>query len=235
MAARTWRGPVRVGYRHQSPKAWIRAQMLDRLAVTRLKPALDAIAVQAVRVGIAADTVTWLGFVVGISGAGAIAMGESLWGLALLLASRLADGLDGAIARATRPTHRGAFLDITLDFVFYASVPLAFAIADPARNALPAAVLLASFIGTGSSFLAFAVLAERQGLKNAVLPSKGFYYLGGLTEATETLICFACMCLWPQHFAWWAYGFAALCGLTTATRVIGGARRLGGSGVDPQA
>jgi hypothetical protein len=62
-----------------------------------------------------------------------------------------------------QPTDRGAFLDITLDFLFYASIPLAFALADPAANALPAAVLLAAFIGTGSSFLAFAVLAERRG------------------------------------------------------------------------
>jgi phosphatidylglycerophosphate synthase len=64
------------------------------------------------------------------------------------------------VARLTRPTDRGAFLDITLDFLFYASVPLAFALADPAANALPAAVLLAAFIGTGSSFLAFALLAS---------------------------------------------------------------------------
>ena len=77
-------------------------------------------------------------------------------------------------------------------------------------------MLLAAFIGTGSSFLAFAVLAERQGLHSEAYPQKGFYYLGGFTEATETLICFALMCLWPQHFAWWAYGFAVLCGLTLA-------------------
>jgi phosphatidylglycerophosphate synthase len=136
------------------------------------------------------------------------------------------DGLDGAVARLTTPTDRGAFLDITLDFLFYASIPLAFAVADPAPNALPAAVLLAAFIGTGSSFLAFSVFAERRGLKSEDYPQKGFYYLGGLTEATETLICFGLMCLWPQHFAWWAYGFAVLCALTIVTRVLAGWRAL---------
>jgi phosphatidylglycerophosphate synthase len=136
------------------------------------------------------------------------------------------DGLDGAVARLTRPTDRGAFLDIALDFLFYASIPLAFAVADPAANALPAAVLLAAFIGTGSSFLAFAVLAERRGLKSEDYPQKGIYYLGGLTEASETLICFVLMCLWPMHFAGWAYGFAALCVLTTAMRLLGGWRAL---------
>ena len=144
----------------------------------------------------------------------------------MLLAGRLADGLDGAVARLTRTTDRGAFLDVTLDFLFYASIPLAFAIAAPGPNALPAAVLLAAFIGTGSSFLAFAVLAVRRGLASSAYPNKGFYYLGGLTEGSETVICFALMCLWPEHFAGWAYGFAALCALTIGTRIVGGARAL---------
>jgi len=175
------------------------------------------------RAGVGADAVTIAGFAIGVAAAAAIALQATVIGLALLLASRLADGLDGPVARLTTPTDRGAFLDITLDFLYYSSVPLAFAIADPTANALPAAVLLAAFIGTGSSFLAFAVLAERRGLASDAYPSKGFFYLGGLAEATETLICFALMCLWPTHFAWWAYGFAALCTLTIATRIVGGA------------
>ena len=200
--------------------------MLDRAASAVLKPLLDAGAGLLVRRGIGADAVTWAGFAIGIAAALAIARGAFGWGLALLLASRLADGLDGAVARQSQPSDRGAFLDITLDFLFYASIPLAFAIADPAANALPAAVLLAAFIGTGSSFLAFAVMAERRSLNSDAYPQKGLYYLGGLTEATETLLCFALMCLWPARFAWWAYGFAALCALTIVTRIVGGARTL---------
>lgn len=200
--------------------------MLDRVAIAVLKPLLDTGARALVRAGVGADAVTLAGFGVGLAAAAAIALGAFGWGLALLLASRLADGLDGAVARLTHATDRGAFLDITLDFQFYASVPLAFAIADPAANALPAAVLLAAFIGTGSSFLAFAILAERRGLASAAYPDKGLYYLGGLTEASETLICFALMCVWPERFAWWAYGFAVLCGVTTVARIVGGARAL---------
>jgi phosphatidylglycerophosphate synthase len=200
--------------------------MLDRVAIAVLKPLLDTGARALVRAGVGADAVTLAGFGVGLVAAAAIALGAFGWGLVLLLASRLADGLDGAVARLTHPTDRGAFLDITLDFQFYASVPLAFAIADPAANALPAAALLAAFIGTGSSFLAFAILAERRGLASAAYPDKGLYYLGGLTEASETLICFALMCVWPERFAWWAYGFAVLCGVTTVARIVGGARAL---------
>ena len=62
-----------------------------------------------------------------------------------LLLNRALDGLDGALARLSRVTDRGAFLDIGLDFVFYAAIPLAFAVSDPAANALAAAVLLAAF------------------------------------------------------------------------------------------
>ena len=201
--------------------------MLDRLAIDLLHKPLQALARQLVRAGVGADTVTLTGFAIGLGGAAAIALQHPRVGLALLLASRLCDGLDGAVARLTRPTDRGAFLDITLDFLFYASVPLAFALADPAANALPAAVLLAAFIGTGSSFLAFALLAERRGIQSTAYPNKGLYYLGGLTEATETLACFVLMCLWPAQFALWAYGFAALCALTLATRLWAGWRLLG--------
>jgi hypothetical protein len=110
--------------------------------------------------------------------------------------------------------------------VFYAAIPLAFAVANPAINALPATALLASFIGTGSSFLAFAALAEKRGLTDTALPGKSFYFLGGLTEATETITVFAAMCIWPEHFAVLAYGFAGLCAITTGMRVVWGYRRL---------
>ena len=139
-----------------------------------------------------------------------------------LLLGRICDGLDGAVARQTVQTDRGAFMDIALDFLFYALVPLAFALADPLANALSAAVLLAAFVGTGTSFLAYATLAEKRGEKSAAYPSKSFYYLGGLTEGIETIATFVLMCLFPQHFAVLAYFYAVLCTLTTATRIIAG-------------
>jgi len=200
--------------------------MLDRTLLRWVRPPLAHVARRLAARGVQADTVTLVGFGFALAAMAAIAQGAPLAGLGCIAASRIADGLDGELARATAPTDRGAFLDITLDFLFYASIPLAFAVADPGANALPAAVLLAAFIGTGSSFLAFAVFAERRGLASDAYPTKGLYYLGGLTEATETLVCFALMCLWPALFAWWAYGFAVLCALTIVTRIVGGARLL---------
>jgi len=200
--------------------------MLDRIALRLLSPGLTTAARGLRRLGLHADQVTLLGFAVGVLSALAIAFRHYTIGLALMAASRLCDGLDGALARITAPTDRGGYLDITTDFLFYASIPLAFAVAEPAVNALPAALLLASFIGTGSTFLAFAALAAQRGLKSTVYPGKGIYYLGGLTEATETLACFALMCLWPSRFPLLAEVFAALCAVTIVTRLWAGWRAL---------
>ncbi|MBA8907545.1 CDP-alcohol phosphatidyltransferase family protein [Aminobacter ciceronei] len=170
------------------------------------------------RRGISADTVTLFGFAMGISAVPLLASGHPTAALLVILVNRALDGLDGALARRTKPTDRGAFLDIALDFVFYALVPFGFALADPGANALAAATLLLAFVGTGSSFLAFAAIAGRQGLVSMNYPAKGIYYLGGLTEGAETIAVFVAMCAWPSAFPAIAYGYAALCAMTTITR-----------------
>ena len=199
--------------------------MLDRAVQQVLKPLLSGVARSLVRMGVGADALSVIGFALGMVAALSIVFQHFMIGLVLLLLSRLMDGLDGAVARLTHPTDRGGFLDITLDFLFYASIPLAFAVADPAQNALPAAVLLASFMGTASSFLAFAIVAAKRELTSTAFPDKSFYFLGGLTEATETIAAFVAMCLWPQWFAPIAYGFAVLCAITTALRIGWGWQR----------
>jgi phosphatidylglycerophosphate synthase len=191
-----------------------------------IKPAVDALAHQLVKSGAKADHITLLAFGLGIIAAVLIVFQYFLAGAAMVLLSRLCDALDGAVARQTQATDAGGFLDISLDFLFYASIPMAFAITDPAANALPAAVLLAAFMGTGSSFLAFAALAAKRGLTNIDYPHKSLYFLGGLAEATETLVFFMAICLWPQHFEVLAYLYAAVCCVTIATRIYGGWRSL---------
>jgi phosphatidylglycerophosphate synthase len=151
-----------------------------------------------------------------------ILQGWWLWALIMILCNRLCDGLDGAIARQTQTTDRGAFLDIVLDFIFYSSVPLAFALHNPEENALPAAVLIYSFVGTASSFLAYAIIAEKKGITTDIRGKKGFYYIGGLTEGFETILLFVLCCLLPDYFALFAYIYAGLCGITTVSRIVAG-------------
>jgi phosphatidylglycerophosphate synthase len=200
--------------------------MLDRYIVPLIKPAVDCCARGLVRMGAKADHVTLLAFGLGLIAAIFIANRAYLLGASCILLSRLCDALDGAVARQTEATDAGGFLDISLDFLFYASVPLAFAVAHPAVNALPAATLLAAFMGTASSFLAFAALAAKRGMTSIDHPHKSLYFLGGLTESAETLAFFLAICVWPNQFASLAYLFSALCCVTIATRIYGGWRTL---------
>ena len=196
--------------------------MIDAAIVPAQRRALAPLALVLHRRGVTADQITLGGFAIGLAAIPALATGWFIAALVLILANRLADGLDGEVARMTAPTDRGAFLDIALDFVFYALVPLGFALADPAQNALPAAVLIAAFVGTGSSFLAFSVIAAKRGLSAEAYPTKGIFYLGGLTEGLETIAFFVAICLWPGAFPALAWIFAAACAITTLTRWLQG-------------
>ena len=200
--------------------------MFDRQATALIKPAVTWLARRLAAAGVGANALTFAGFGLGMLAALLVAAQWFATAAVLVLLTRLLDALDGAVARQTAPSDRGGFLDITLDFLFYAAMPLAFAVADPARNALAAAALLAAFMGTGASFLAFAVVAAQRGMASTAYPDQSFFFLGGLTEGGETLAFFVAMCLWPQWFGPMAYGFAALCAITTALRIGWGWQRL---------
>ena len=199
--------------------------MLDRYIVPRIKAPLRALAERLNAAGWTADQVTWGGFGFGLLSVAALALQAYEFALAGLIMNRLADGVDGELARIQGPTDRGAFLDIALDFVFYALFPLGFALGQ-SEYALPVAVLIASFVGTGSSFLAFASQAEKKGIEHPDFGYKGLYYLNGLAEGTETIACFVLMCLFPSYFAEIAYAFAAICFVTAANRIWAGWRTL---------
>ncbi len=173
--------------------------------------------------GITANQLTVFGFLVGMFAVPLLAF-EMWYGALIAIAlNRILDGLDGALARyANQSSSAGGFLDITLDFLFYAAIPLGFILANPAQNAIVGAILLATFIGTGSSFLAFAIAAEKFKLDKPQFKYKSFYYLNGLTEGTETIALFVAFCIWPQHFAIMASLFAAACAITIFTRIYGG-------------
>jgi len=200
--------------------------VLDKHLVPHLRAPLARVAGTLHQRGISADTVSVAGFVCGLLAVLLVALGATLAALVLLLLGRLADGLDGEIARINGSTDAGAFLDIVLDFIFYALFPIGFAVYDPASNALPAAVLIASFVGTGASFLAFAGQADRLGVSRVQFEYKGLTYLDGLAEGTETIAAFCLMCLFPSAFALIAWIFAAVCWVTTVNRVVSGYRTL---------
>lgn len=192
-----------------------------------IDPPLNALGRRAAVAGISADAVTVGGWALGMVATAAIALGVFWVAFLLIVLNRLADGLDGAIARATTKTDRGGYLDIVLDFVFYGAVPLAFAIYDPSVNALAAAVLLFSFYANGASFLAFAIIAEKRSMETRAQGDKSMFYLAGLAEGAETIVAFLIFCLFPGQFAWLALAFATLCCVSAAARIVGVARLLG--------
>ena len=201
--------------------------MLDALIVKHLKQPLSRAAQPLAKANLLATQLTLIGAVSGLLAAVAIMFDALIAAVILFGINRLLDGLDGALARIQGPTERGAFLDITCDFLVYSAIPFAFAIRDPSVS-LAAAFLLFSFVGTGSSFLAFSIFAARHGFKNQALKDKSIYYLQGLTEGFETTVVLLLMCLVPEWFEWLAWGFGALCLLTTGSRIIEGNRVLRG-------
>ena len=192
--------------------------MLDARLRRVIDPPLERLCGPLAAAGVSANALTLAGFAIGLGAIAAIALQAYLLGLGLLLLNRLFDGLDGALARRQGLSDLGGFLDIVLDFIVYSGVPFAFALADPASNGLPAAFLIFSFVGTGTSFLAFAIMAAKRGLSTELRGRKSLYYLGGLTEGTETIAAFVLACLLPGWFPQIAYVFGTLCWLTTATR-----------------
>ena len=191
--------------------------MFDAHLRPLIDPPLNALGRRLAAWGVGANAVTLAGLALGIGAAVAIGHSEFMLGLALILANRLLDGLDGAIARATRLTDFGGFLDIVADFAFYVAIPIGFAFADPA-NALPALLLVASFTLTGISFLAFATLAAKRGVETNVHGRKSFFYNSGLAEGAETIIAFVLMCIWPFYFDLIAMIFVTVCVLTVVQR-----------------
>ncbi|MGP1393954.1 MAG: CDP-alcohol phosphatidyltransferase family protein [Inquilinaceae bacterium] len=192
--------------------------MLDRTMRKLIDRPLHRAAGHLARAGIAANGVTVAGFAVGGGALLALAACQYPLALALILVNRLADGLDGALARRQGVTDLGGYLDIVFDFIFYSGMVFGFALGRP-DMAIPAAFLMFSFVGTGTAFLAYAVIAAKRGLTTDMSGPKSLYYVGGLTEGTETIAVLIAICLFPDAFAWIAYGFGILCWITTAGRV----------------
>ena len=190
--------------------------LIDRL--------LNPIGRGLVTLGVTANQVTMIGAAFGLIAAGCAAAGLFYPALWFVIANRFIDGLDGAVARASRSSDFGGYLDIVSDFIFYSAIPLAFAVARP-ETALAAAFLIFSFIGTTTSFLGFAILAEKHQVTTQIRGKKAFYYLGGLTEGTETILLFLAMLVWPDYFRLMAIIFGILCWVTTGTRIYAAYRQ----------
>jgi phosphatidylglycerophosphate synthase len=194
--------------------------MLDPLLRRWIDPSLNRAGAWLAGRDMSANAFSVAGLAVGLAAVPLLAWEHYEMALLVILLNRLIDGLDGAIARHQGPTAFGGYLDIMCDMGFYAAVPVGFALAGP-DNALWAALLLASFVCTASSFLGRAVLAVQRGESDdGARGRKSFFHAAGLVEGTETIIAFVLFCLFPTAFPWLAGLFAGLCFWTAAARVV---------------
>lgn len=189
--------------------------MFDIWLRRRIDPALDWIGAGVAKIGVSANYVTLAGAVIGIGAAVYIAHGQWLAGLTLVVANRILDGLDGAVARHTQPTAWGGYLDSLADNIFYIAVPLGFASANPA-NVWPALLLVSSFILTAVSFLALAAILAKRDMGHS---QKALTYTTGFMEGGETIAAFVLMCVFPNQFPVISIVYAGLCIITVSQRL----------------
>jgi phosphatidylglycerophosphate synthase len=194
--------------------------MLDSRIRTLIDPPLNAFGRTLAARGATANGVTLAGLGVGMIAALMIGLGFPALALFPLLISRIADGLDGAVARATQKTDFGGYLDIAADFLFYGMIPFAFVAMNPDANGLAGAFLITSFYFNGTSFLGFAILAEKHDMTTAAQGEKSLHYSNGILEGTETIVFFVLLCLLPRWFVPLAYLFGSACFATGFLRIF---------------
>ena len=169
---------------------------------------------------ISPNHMTLIGFSFGVLMCLSIIIDQYLLAIIFLFLNRLADGLDGTMARLQTPTPLGGYLDIVLDFLIYGGFVLSFGITEQ-NNTLLSMILLFCYIGTGSTFLAKAAILPsltNQNLKEDI--PKSFHYAVGLVEGTETIVFMVLCLLFPNLFIYFSFIFIILCLITIVFRII---------------
>ena len=193
--------------------------MFDGQINKTLKPLLDFLAKKLSQFNIQPNVVTLIGFCFGICCFYFIVKEMFIYAFIFLFLNRFCDGLDGALARLVGQTDIGAFYDIISDFLFYSLYPISFIFLD-VENAYSICFLLLSFVATQTTFLASAWIVEKNKLLISKNQKKSFFYIGGITEGFETIICFIMMLLFYEYINYISYIFGILCWITFITRVV---------------
>lgn len=200
--------------------------MFDSIARPVKDRVLTPIARTAARF-ISPNGATWLAFAFGIASTAAILLGNSALALLFWLLNRFVDGLDGSIARVSnRQSDFGGYLDIMLDFVIYAAIPLALVLAQPSQERWQSlAVMLALFYVNGASWMYLSALLEKGAVKKAdTLTSISMP--AGIIEGSETVILFTLFFLLPSHVTLLMYIMSAALIPGIIARLLWARRRL---------
>ncbi len=209
--------------------------MLDR----RLRPVKEKILTPLARVlgdRVHPMAVTLTAFLVGVGAAVCAARGTLGLALGCWIVNRLLDGFDGTLARTQRvQSDLGGYVDLLLDFVVYAAIPvglvLGVASATRAPVALAALALISTFYVNAASWLYLSALLEKRGagaqargeLTSVSMPE-------GIVGGVETIAFYVLFFLWPAHLVTLFTSMAALVVVTIVLRLMWATRHFGTAG-----
>ncbi len=188
--------------------------MLDPFARRIIDPPLNRAGLWLAGRGATANMITGVGLIVGCAAALSIAAGQFLLGLLLIAVSRIADGLDGAVARARGPTDLGAIS--TSWRISPSTRPCPLPSASPIRPTRFRPRPRREFSLSGTSFPRLRHHRRQAGDDHHGAGREELFHAAGLAEGSETILAFALMCLFPQSFGLIAWLFAAMCLVTAA-------------------
>lgn len=173
--------------------------------------------------GVPPNLISVVALLFGIGAAAAAAKAAFSVGLALWLANRIIDGLDGTVARvAERQSDFGGYLDILLDFVVYAAIPVGFAISSIDRPVLIWAVALegAFFVNACSWMYLSAVLEKRASGARATGELTTVTMPPALVAGFETVVFYALFFLFPEKLALLFGIMTTLVGINIVQRLL---------------
>ncbi len=191
--------------------------MFDEAVRSRFARAAAPLARRCVATGLTPGVITGAGLVAGLLAAVAVAGGAPLVALLLWTLNRIADGLDGVVARhAGTASPLGGFWDISLDMTAYSAMVIGFAIAHPEHGVLWPLVLM-GYVLAITTTLALSAAAEQ--LSHTVAAgNRTFQFTRSLAESGETTVVYILWLLWPSLIAPVGWAWCAILAASAVQR-----------------
>jgi phosphatidylglycerophosphate synthase len=172
---------------------------------------------------------TLIALLFGLLAAGAL--GYQLYWLAFIawFLNRAFDALDGEVARMQGiQSDFGGYLDILLDFVIYALLPIGLVLGQPSTVGYVAlALMLAVFYVNAASWMYLSAILEKRAAGAQVKGEQTSVTMpAGLIGGTETIIFFSMFIICHTWYIWLFALMSVLVGLTIGQRLIWAAKHL---------
>lgn len=167
------------------------------------------------------------GLAFGVGAAVALWQQSYAAGFALWFLNRVFDGLDGTVARARGvQSDFGGYLDIVIDFIVYALIPVGLALGRPSEAVTMSLIfLLVTYYVNAASWMYLAAILEKRNLSRGdklttiTMPT-------GIIGGTETILFYTVFILFPTHLVWLFGLMGTLILVTILQRLVWAKRHL---------